>query len=68
MTNQWTEQIEKLQQENNKMKKALEFIATFSAGWDKDGCVGPKEPFSWETVGRISLDIARSTLIKIEAN
>lgn len=37
-------------------------IAALSAGWDEDGSIGPVDPLSWESVGRLSMDYARSAL------
>ena len=37
-------------------------IVNLSAGWDEDGSLGPKEPYTWETVGRLALDYAKAAL------
>ena len=37
-------------------------IAALSAGWDEDGSIGPVDPLSWESVGRLALDYARAAL------
>lgn len=49
-----------------RMVEAFKFIADLSAGWDADGSLGPKPPLSWETVARISLDVARSMVAQSE--
>lgn len=50
------------------MYEALKAIERLSAGWDDLGSTGPRHPLSWETVGRLALDIARSLLSRIEAD
>ena len=44
--------------------EALQHIAGLSAGWDADGSLGPKSPLSWESVARVSMDVARAALQK----
>jgi len=50
------------------MLLALRLIAGLSAGWDDDGSTGPKEPLSWESVGRMALDHARAAIAKAEGS
>lgn len=40
----------------------LQKIVDMSAGWDDQGSTGPIAPLSWESVGRVSMDIARALL------
>jgi hypothetical protein len=56
------ERILELEAEVARLREALKAIGALSAGWDEDGSLGPKEPLSWESVGRMSLDYARAAL------
>lgn len=51
-----------LADEIEKLKKWHMEIVLLSAGWDEDGSTGPKDPLSWETVGRMAMDYARAAL------
>jgi len=44
------------------MEEMLKAIVDLSAGWDEDGSLGPRAPLSWESVGRVAMDYARSVL------
>lgn len=44
--------------------KAHREIVALAAGWDEDGAIGPRDPMSWETVGRLAMDISRYALTK----
>lgn len=37
-------------------------IIALSAGWDEHGSIGPRGPLSWESVGRLAMDISRAAL------
>ena len=37
-------------------------IVGLASGWDEHGAIGPKEPFCWETVGRVAMDYANAAL------
>ena len=39
-----------------------EAIASLASGWDEEGALGPREPLSWETVGRMAMDYARAAI------
>jgi hypothetical protein len=52
----------RLASENYMLREYLGSILLYSAGWDESGSTGPKEPYSWETVGRVALDLARAAL------
>jgi hypothetical protein len=60
-------QIDALLRERADLLQTLRYIVQLSAGWDADGSVGPRPPLSWETVARMSMDIARGTLQEVEA-
>ena len=45
-------------------ENCLTEIMNLSAGWDNEGSIGPKEPFTWETVARIAIDYAKSAINK----
>lgn len=49
----------KEKQDYDPCRNACEEILRLSAGWDQDGCIGPTPPLSWESVGRVALDLAR---------
>lgn len=51
---------------HEELVQALTHIASLSAGWDADGSLGPKPPLSWESVARLSMDLARAALAKAE--
>ena len=51
-----------LADEINHLRKWHTEIVALSAGWDEAGSTGPKEPLSWETVGRMAMDYARAAL------
>lgn len=51
-----------LADEIEKLKKWHMEIVLLSAGWGEDGSTGPKDPLSWETVGRMAMDYARAAL------
>jgi hypothetical protein len=41
-------------------------IVALSAGWDEDGSLGPRRPYSWETVARLAMDYARAAIAAAE--
>ena len=43
-------------------KNWYQAIVDLSAGWDEEGSLGPKDPYTWETVGRLALDYAKAGL------
>lgn len=43
-------------------RRWIEEIVALASGWDEDGAIGPREPLSWESVGRLALDYARAWL------
>jgi hypothetical protein len=51
-----------LADEIERLKKWHAEIVALSAGWDEDGSTGPRDPLSWETVGRMAMDYARAAL------
>lgn len=51
-----------LAEENERLRKAHAAIVDLSAGWDEDGSTGPRDPLSWETVGRLAMDYSRAAL------
>ncbi len=47
-------------QAETELREALrQALEQFAAGWDTDGLTGLKPPYSWESVARAMLDIAR---------
>ena len=40
------------------IQQLAEFERIFSAGYDEHGCIGLKEPHSWESCARVALDLA----------
>ena len=37
-------------------------IVDLSEGWDDQGSIGPKQPWSWESIGRMALDFSQAAL------
>jgi hypothetical protein len=48
------------------MREMCEAIVALSSGWDEDGSLGPSNGLSWESVGRMALDLARAAVTKAE--
>lgn len=44
----------------------LKQIASYEGDGDKDGMFLPKPPYSWETVARIAVDLARAAIAKAD--
>lgn len=57
-----TKKLIALAQEIDVLRRHLQYIVEYSAGWDEKGSTGPKPPHSWETVGRVALDLAKAAL------
>lgn len=47
---------------------ALKAISDLASGWDADGALGQRAPLSWESVARMSMDIARGVIAKVEGD
>lgn len=63
-----TEQMRRMAKDAQRYRdqtESFQFINDLSAGWDDSGSTGPKAPFRWETVARMSMDIARAALAKV---
>ena len=48
--------------EFSRLEKRLSDISDLAESYDEHGAVGPRKPFSWETVARLALDYARSVV------
>lgn len=45
---------------------ALKLIANYEGDGDDGGMLAPKPPYSWETVARVSVDVAKAAIKKAE--
>jgi len=61
------DRIEALETSNKELLKWHQATANLSAGWDEHGSLGPKEPYSWESIARMAMDYARAAIFKAKA-
>lgn len=56
------ERATRAEAEVERLRKAMRNIVDLSAGYDEGGSLGPKPPWSWETVARMAMDFARAAI------
>jgi hypothetical protein len=51
-----------------RFQEYLTRIIDLSEGYDEDGSLGPKAPYSWESSARLAMDYARAARDKVGCN
>ncbi|MHB9021329.1 MAG: hypothetical protein ACYC3A_05840 [Halothiobacillus sp.] len=54
--------IAELEAENAILRNGHAEIVSLSAGWDEHGSTGPRSQLSWESVGRLAMDISLAAM------